>query len=304
MTTEKPILFSQSNCITDLVQGISLPLNVTSGQFNTTVEASWWKNHPLKAHASVQVTDSAGLIRNNIPFSGLQLDQTLELLPELRSHKPGKLKIAQIDGAIAVTNLQGAFNISASSRGKLPRIAVQTLSADIMQGTIKTDPFVYMPGKDEQAVTIRADGIDLAEVTALFKVKGLEVEGKINGHLPLIINQKKVTIDNGEVFGSEQGGTIRFRPQGIPTQQSQLTAYALKALEEFHFTLLRAPVRYLPDGTLLVDIQLQGVSPPLSTTRPVHLNIHTEQNLLSLLKSLRYSNALTRDLDKQLQKRF
>lgn len=302
--TEKPILFSQSIGIAELVQGISFPLTVTSGQLNTTLEASWLKKSPLKAYASVQVTDSAGFVKDNIPFSGLELAHTLDLLPQLRSHKPGKLEIAQIEGAVAVTKLQGAFNISASSNGKFPRVAVQKLGANIMQGRVEADPFVYMPGKDEQAVTIRADGIDLAEVTALFKVKGLQVEGKINGHLPLIINQKKVTINNGELIGSEQGGTIRFRPQGISTQQSQLTTYALKALEEFHFTVLRAPVRYQPDGTLLVDIRLQGVSPPLSTTRPVHLNIHTEQNLLSLLKSLRYSNALTKDLDKQLQKRF
>ena len=303
MTTKDPILFSQSQGIASLVEGIPLPFTVTSGKLNTETTAFWNKKQPVRAHVSIQVTDSSGFLKG-IPFSGLQIDQTMDVLPELRSHKTGKLEIAQINGAIPVTNVQGIFNISPSSQDKRPHVAVQQLGADIMQGSIKTDPFVYMPGMDQQAVTIRADGIDLAEVVGLLKVKGLQVDGKINGYLPLTIHKKEVTLDNGEVYGGSQGGTIRFRPQGIPTEQSQFTAYALKALEEFHFTILKAPVKYLPDGTLLVDIQLHGVSPPLSTTRPVHLNIHTEQNLLSLLKSLRYNKALTKDLDKHLQNRL
>ncbi|MBM9510892.1 intermembrane phospholipid transport protein YdbH family protein [Desulfogranum marinum] len=303
MTTDEPILFSPTQGIASLIKGVSLPLTMTSGKFNTDVEASWQKTRPFMAKASVQVTNGAGLLKE-IPFSGLHIDLDLDLLPELRSNKPGKLEIAQINRAIPVTNLQGIYNISPSGKGKLPSFDIQQLSADIMQGNIKTDPFIYLPGADKQAVTIRAEDIDLSEIVGVLKVKGLQVDGKLNGYLPLTIDRKRVSLDNGEVYGSKHGGTIRFRPQGVPTQHSQLTAYALKALEEFHFTVLRAPVRYQADGTLLIDIQLQGVSPPLSTTRPVHLNIHTEQNLLSLLKSLRYNDALTKDLDKHLQKQY
>lgn len=303
MTTDEPILFSPTQGIGSFIKGISLPLTMTSGKFNAEVEASWQKARPLMAKASVQVTDGAGLLKE-IPFSGLQINQNLDLLPELRTNKPGKLEIAQINRAIPVTNLQAICNISPSSKGKLPRVDIQYIRADIMQGSIKTDPFIYLPGTDKQAVTIRAEGIDLGEIVSVLKVKGLQVDGKLNGYLPLTIDRKRVSLDNGEVYGSKQGGTIRFRPQGLPTQHSQLTAYALKALEEFHFTVLRAPVRYQSDGTLLIDIQLQGVSPPLSATRPVHLNIRTEQNLLSLLKSLRYNSVLTKDLDKQLQKQM
>ncbi|WP_319547486.1 YdbH domain-containing protein [Desulfogranum marinum] len=303
MTTDEPILFSPTQGIASLIKGVSLPLTMTSGKFNTDVEASWQKARPFMAKASVQVTNGAGLLKE-IPFSGLHINLDLDLVPELRSNKPGKLEIAQINRAIPVTNLQGIYNISPSGKGKLPSFDIQQLSADIMQGNIKTDPFIYLPGADKQAVTIRAEDIDLGQIVGVLKVKGLQVDGKLNGYLPLTIDRKRVSLDNGEVYGSKHGGTIRFRPQGLPTQHSQLTAYALKALEEFHFTVLRAPVRYQADGTLLIDIQLQGVSPPLSTTRPVHLNIHTEQNLLSLLKSLRYNDALTKDLDKHLQKQY
>jgi hypothetical protein len=62
-------------------------------------------------------------------------------------------------------------------------------------------------------------------------------------------------------------------------------------------------VDYLPDGLLTIALQLQGKNPKLEGGRPVHLNITTEQNLLSLLKSLQYSQSLSSELDRKIRNR-
>jgi hypothetical protein len=75
-------------------------------------------------------------------------------------------------------------------------------------------------------------------------------------------------------------------------------------LEEFHYQEFSTDVSYLADGTLTTQMHLKGTSPGLETDRPVHLNISTEQNLLSLLKSLQYSKALTSEIDQQVERKY
>ena len=99
-----------------------------------------------------------------------------------------------------------------------------------------------------------------------------------------------------------QGGIIRYQPSGGTFAESGLTAYALKALEEFRYEQFSARISYQPEGTLIAQLRLVGQSPRLDTQRPVHLNIHTEQNLLSLLKSIRYSQGLSSELEQDMRR--
>jgi hypothetical protein len=55
---------------------------------------------------------------------------------------------------------------------------------------------------------------------------------------------------------------------------------------------------------LTVNLKLQGTSPELETSRPVHLNINTEQNLLSLLKSLRYAEGISAKIDSKVRRKY
>ena len=61
---------------------------------------------------------------------------------------------------------------------------------------------------------------------------------------------------------------------------------AAKALQDYRYTFLKSSVTYEPDGRLLLGLELQGKSPKLNTSRPVHVNLNVEQNVLKLLKSL------------------
>ena len=61
---------------------------------------------------------------------------------------------------------------------------------------------------------------------------------------------------------------------------------------------------YQPDGTLNVQFHIEGKSPSLDTNRPVHLNINSEQNVLSLLESLKYTQGLNDELDQRLKEQL
>ena len=55
---------------------------------------------------------------------------------------------------------------------------------------------------------------------------------------------------------------------------------------------------------LTISLRLEGTSPELDTSRPVHLNINTEQNLLSLLKSLRYAEGISANIDRKVRRQY
>ena len=121
-----------------------------------------------------------------------------------------------------------------------------------------------------------------------------------------MIDKQGISIEKGIFINNIGNGTIQYKPASgtEQLQQSQLTAIALDALRDFHYSHLSADVNYHPDGNLMVNISLKGISPELDTDRPVHLNINTEQNLLSLLKSLRYTQGINENISNKVQQLY
>jgi hypothetical protein len=78
----------------------------------------------------------------------------------------------------------------------------------------------------------------------------------------------------------------------------------IAALRDFRYRVFTAETNYHPNGDLYMNFHLEGISPQLDPNRPVHLNINSEQNVLSLLKSLSYSEGVNKTLDKQIQEKF
>jgi len=301
LMTKEPIIFTQDHGLEHLIQGLNLPVKLSAGQLQLSSEMEWKEKKSPQVAVKAQLTQGAGSAAQ-LTFSGAAASHQLTLLPELRSITPGTLTIERVLGPVLLENLHSSFTLAPSDHGVKPALRVDRLSSNLLDGTVHTVPFTYDPNTTDHLITAKVRHIDLATVARLFKVKGLEVEGTMSGTIPLLVEGKTLSVAGGTLVGDARGGTIRYTVAGLAEQQSQLTAYALKALEEFHFSVLRAPVTYRPDGTLLVDIHLQGTSPSLETSRPVHLNVHTEQNLLSLLKSLKYDKVFTDELNSRLQK--
>jgi hypothetical protein len=82
------------------------------------------------------------------------------------------------------------------------------------------------------------------------------------------------------------------------------TEFVFRILRELNYNSLQASADYLPQGDLLLGIELKGMSPYVDEKRPVHFNLNLEQNLLKLLQSLRYIEGLNEELDKNVQEYY
>jgi hypothetical protein len=143
--------------------------------------------------------------------------------------------------------------------------------------------------------------LDLAQVIPLQKIEGLAVSGRVNAELPLEKNGDRFRVEHGSLRQAGPG-TVSYQPKdSAGLQKAGLPKSVLLALQDFHYSVLEADLTFEPDGRLTIAMHLEGTSPLLDTDRSIHLNLSVEQNLLSLLKSLRYSESITREIEKRIQ---
>ncbi|MGB5603448.1 MAG: YdbH domain-containing protein [Gammaproteobacteria bacterium] len=281
------------------------PFDLSSGKIDLLSHASWSKNSDLTLNARVRV-DNANGHYGEFVFSDLSVDHRLEILPTLRSLKPGEIFLTQLDSGVIVTNISTSFSLNTASTGSLPLIRVHDLYGEVLGGSFSGNTIVFDMNANTNRFKIEAEDIDLAAIVATQQLEGIEITGRVDGTIPIAINEQGIVIEHGAFFSDVRAGIIRYNPAGGTEQLSQnpLTGIALDALRDFRYSHLSADVDFKPDGTLTVNLKLKGTSPELDTKRPVHLNINTEQNLLSLLKSLRYAESVGASIDQKVQKKY
>ncbi len=300
----QPLVFGENDVSVEKLLG-SWPFEykLSSGVLDLSSLFTWDKGGSFHMQAALEVRDGAGAYKA-LGFEGLNFDHTFTLAPEIYSYKSGKISVDTINAGIEVNNLEALFELQKTKRGRYPLLAVDNLFASLFGGSVQANNIYYNLEKRISNFDLQLDNIDLAKVIELHKIKGLNATGLVDGSFPVQISGKQVRIENGSLTSAVQGGLIEYISSPLAVTSSSLTGLVKKALEEFHYNILQAKVNYAPDGMLSLDMHLEGKSPKLETSRPVHLNVNAEQNVLSLLKSLQYTEGVTKELDRKVQEYY
>ncbi len=277
------------------------PFDLDRGKISFKVEGSWAPDQRIKLAAFTAVTGGAGYFKQFL-FNDLNIRQDLAVLPSLFSKAEGSFVLQQLIGAVDVHDIRAGLNFIPSTKGSMPQVKINDFSASLFAGSINSPAILYDLNQPDTTFTVRLNNMDLTTMIQMIRMDNLQVTGRVSGDIPITIMGKTVTVNNGTLYSEPPGGEIRYTPANM--NQIGVTGYALEAVEDFRYNSLKTTVEYLPSGQLNLGIGLQGISPGLSTTRPVHLNINAEQNLPSLLQSLRFSKGLTDELDKRVKQHY
>ena len=79
----------------------------------------------------------------------------------------------------------------------------------------------------------------------------------------------------------------------IPARSGQNLAIRADTMADFQYHSLDAELTYSPEGDLVARTALKGSNPAYDNGREIHLNVKVEENLATLLESLRLSDELT-----------
>lgn len=305
LTTPTSLQLSEDFPLSRLLEPWNFPGDAVNGRINLSLDAAWSSTRAPSATADIELIDIDGVWRE-IAFSGLSLTHRIRIWSVLQSMNRAQLTLDLIVASgMPVTEIQAIFRI-----GQAGQILDAPLNVNVEQGhfsllgsTFELQPFTYRSDAAKNQLRIKAARLDLARLTPLFKTEGLEINGSVEAVLPVEIGSDGVEMISG--FMRQNGpGVIKYRPRDREAlRRAGMPDIVIRALENFHYDSLESDITYQKDGQLDLAIRLRGNSPTAGTERPFHLNLNVEQNLLSLLKSLRYSEVFERKIEEYMQNR-
>ncbi len=300
-TSKRLDLDDEDSRLSSLLTPWPYPFDLDHGRIAGTAQGKWRPGSPMTLDAFLSITGGGGFFQQHL-FEGLDLRQDLAILPTLGSKSRGSFSLARLIGAVDTHDIKADVNFTPSRTGPRPTLLIRDFSASLLGGTCTVPSVVYDINHPDSEFSVNIEKLSLTRLVDLINMESLHVTGRISGTIPIKIEGSNISVQHGELHNEPPGGEIRYTPQG--GEQTGITGYALKAVEDFRYTSLTAVAGYAASGELDLDISLKGTSPGLNTSRPVHLNIHAEQNLPELIKSLRFSRGLTEKLDKRIKQHY
>ena len=285
--------------------GAPLPaeLQLLSGSASLTGAARWSKELE-SIRTSIDLQNTGGRF-GKAWFSGLESSFDLLLYPAI-SGESSRFSVQVIDLGIPITNLTSRISL-ATAEGKKPVITVNGLKAGMLDGNVSGDRVLIDLNRSSNSFTLTFTDISLAELVHLQQFEDIDAIGKLSGTLPITIGPAGLSVSKGKASAEAPGGYIRYRPKDggeLFGSNSMETEMLLKALDDYQYEQLDATMGYKPDGQLTMQLQMKGRSPGLHATRPLHLNLNLDQNILSLIESLRAVDGLNDRIDRAVKQHF
>ncbi|WP_172597724.1 YdbH domain-containing protein [Sulfuriflexus mobilis] len=238
-------------------------------------------------------------------FAGLSSAVMLRGVTSPRLETPATIRLATLNPGFPITDISLQAAMSVPLGGK-PVFSINALQAQALGGQVAGDHIELDLARERNPFTIRVSGLDIGALLKLEQDKGLYGTGVIDGELPLVLDRDGLSMRQGRLVARAPGGVLRYAgdarvqalAQGNPNLQLLLTA-----LRDFHYHLLQTDVNYAPDGSLTMQLRLEGKNPELEGGRPVHLNVNVEENVLMLLRSLRLADEISEKVGEGIQQR-
>jgi hypothetical protein len=300
---------------TSLAKALKLPLlqmlpelEGVSGAIRGTSRVAWPTQIKTLAElqAKLQVETrfelhNVGFDYDNYLFSGLNLKFALSGWPHMMSPDDAELQIDEVDIGLPLKDIQTRFAIELDTQSGETKLTGQTLAFNLLGGSASASQWWLDPVTQTGFVPLSLQDLALNQILALER-NDFDSSGSINGSVPVHIKDGNIDIQQGKLGAIAPGGYIRYRPDQATKEmllQSGKTKIVLDTLSDFQYDGLDVLLSYSPTGTLIANTALRGRNPGYESGREIRFNLTIEQNLGTLLQSLRMSE----DVEKQIQKR-
>ena len=275
-------------------------MELVSGHARFGLDGAIGARHSLNANLEVKLGEVRGQYAET-GFAGAAADGVLTLANGV-AEGSASVKADALEYGIEITNLACELDFKLPGTAARPRFRARNCRARTLGSRLAAPDFVYDMNRRENRLQLEVTGLDIAQVLALQEFAGLEATGRLDGALPLALDGRGLRIIGG-ALRNQSAGVIRYRvdPEQAAAAAAPLTDIVTAALSDFRYDRLTAAVDYAPEGDLHVDFHIEGSSPNFENSRRVNLNVSSEQNILSLLRSLDYAAGLNRQIDDKLR---
>jgi hypothetical protein len=274
-----------------LVTGWPGGFDVTAGSIDVSADLMW-------SGGSVTGAARAGLRDVSAYYQAYRLSGLTSVLQFEGNGSDWRLPVTplradRLDAGVELQDIDSGIGW----RGEVVEVQATTLA--LLGGRASIEPFDYHLDTGSAAFLVTFDGLDLARLLAL---QGDQVRGSgtLDGGLPVRVEAGQPSISGGQVHADAPGGTLRVSEALASGAGQPGLDFALRALQNFDYSVLTAEVDYAPEGDLTLAVHLEGHNPAIEKGRPIHYNVTVNQNLPVLLESLRLQDDVTRRIERRL----
>ncbi|RJG49961.1 intermembrane phospholipid transport protein YdbH family protein [Motilimonas pumila] len=249
-----------------------------------------------QASGQLQLRELTGLI-NDFAIQNGQLSMVHEYKIE-----QNQLKTLKEKNQLAIDELNIGVPVSVIKSDWLLRqgdIKVSQFNGFLLGGSVSLSDFEpFKLGMTK----VHFAGIQLAALMDYGQLPGAQATGLLDASIPLLNETDGFHIYDGQISARAPGGKITIPPsdavQSI-TSTNKGVEFVFKVLENLSYSQLNGKLNYKPSGETDIKVSLVGRSPQISATRPIEFNYSHQENLLQLLRSLRFANELERSLEEK-----
>jgi len=287
--TAKHDLSWQTPLIAGILPGWQTPFDFDRGSL--ALRLNLRLAEAIDGTAILSLTDTA-LRYGNYLANRTSAAISANLGPEGLNLGPSTLTIGSIDVGFPLTDIRAGLS------GGADALHISDLSARLLGGLASAAPFDYRIDTATADLDLSLSDLDLAQVLAL---EGTDItgSGRLDGLLPIRVRGGEASVSGGRIEARAPGGRIQLAPSLANAITQPGLDIALKALEDFEFTALRATADYGTTGDLELGLRLEGRNARIEGGRPIHYNLNISENIPTLLESLRLSDTFTRSIERR-----
>lgn len=266
-----------------------LPDMEPRGLFSGSVKVDWTIKDGIIAHQSRWKIADAKFRAGGIEFSTPKAEFKGSGIREFTFEAVEDITIPVLTLGLPFEN--ATFKGLMISWGKSLQIAAAAVTAEALGGKVVARDLLFDSLKAEHGLSVRLEAIDLEEIAKLYQRPELQISGKVSGEIPLAITSTGISVSDGNLR-ADSGGYIRYTGTEAASslgQAGENINFVHQVLRNYHFTKLEALLDYRESGKLEMDLRLSGDNPELKLGRTIEMNLHLEENLKELLKSLKVS---------------
>lgn len=266
-------------------------LTMDSGTARVSAELSLGPEGKLEASGSADLEKVTG-VYNRTAFSGVTGGLLASLAGDRLTVRLRDLTAEQLNPGIPVNAIRFTGDYTAPVAKLLQgRLEVQQARARFLEGTLRIPPGVYDLGGDPGQIPVELQSVSLGRLMEVYPAEGLEGSGLLSGRIPISFGPGGVQVAQGQISAQSPGGRLQLPAEKLQAMMgdNQAMDVVVKALQNFHYSVLSSTLDYDETGKLTLDLRLEGKNPELREGQPVVLNINLEEDIPALLTSLQLS---------------
>ncbi len=203
--------------------------------------------------------------------------------PPLRTPKNQLFSVDRLEAGVTLRNGLTDFAL-----GRDGAVEIASTVWSFFGGELRAEDVRIDPSAESIPLTLRAQGLDLAELLALAPLEGLEGTGRIDGELPIVRASDALRVSGGVLRARPGGGVIRYRAsesvRAMAASRPNDLGVAVAAFGDFRYEELEARLDGDLNGELQIALHVRGASPEFQSGQPVELNLNLESRLADLVR--------------------